>query len=102
MNSAMQGYYQSYHPGVFKLINETVRAFEKHGKPVSICGELAADPLAAPALIGLGVRKLSMGAGSIAKIKKTIASLNIKKCEETAAVILELSTAQEIKDYLTA
>ncbi|MDR1839387.1 MAG: phosphoenolpyruvate--protein phosphotransferase [Treponema sp.] len=102
MNSAVESYYQSYHPAVFKLIKETVAAFENAGKPVSICGELASDPLAAPVLAGLGLRKLSMGEASVASVKRALACVSIKKAQEMAAKVLECATAGEVKEYLTA
>jgi len=101
MNSTVESYYQSYHPAVFKLIKETVTAFENAGKPVSICGELASDPLAAPVLAGLGLRKLSMGEASVASVKRALARVSIKEAEEIAAKVLECATADEVKEYLS-
>jgi phosphotransferase system enzyme I (PtsI) len=100
MNGAVESYYQSYHPAMLRLIKETVTAFNTAGKPISICGELAADPLAVPLLIGLGLKKLSMGAASVAAVKRVIASVDMKKCGEIAEAVLQLSTASEIKRYL--
>jgi phosphotransferase system enzyme I (PtsI) len=100
MNSAVEPYYQSYHPAMFRLIKETVSSFDKAGKPISICGELGGDPLAVPILIGLGMRKLSMGAASVAAVKRTIASLTVEKVEAIAAKVLQCSTAAEVKQYL--
>jgi len=100
MNSAVESYYQSYHPAMFKLIKETVTAFNKAGKPISICGELGGDTLALPVLIGIGMRKISMGASSIAAVKRAISSLDIKKCEEIAAKVLRFSTASEVEKFL--
>jgi len=101
MNSEVEDYYQSYHPAMFKLINETVTAFNKAGKPVSICGELGSSLLAIPVLIGLGMRKLSMGASSVAPVKRVISSLTVKKAEEIAKKVLTLSSSAEVKKYLT-
>jgi len=100
MNSAVDQYYHSYHPAMFALIKKAVTAFNEAGKPVSICGELAGDPLAVPVLIGLGLRKLSMGAASVAAAKRAIANITIKKSEELAEKVIELSTAEEIKKLL--
>ena len=102
MNSAVESYYQSYHPAVFRIIKEAAAAFTKAGKPISICGELGGDTLAAPALIGLGLRKLSMSASCVAAVKRSIASITVKKCEETAEKILRLPTAAEIEKYLNS
>jgi phosphotransferase system enzyme I (PtsI) len=101
MNSTVGSYYQSYHPGMFRLIKEIAVAFNNAGKPISICGELAADAIAVPVLIGLGLIKLSMGAASIAAVKRTIASFTIEKCEEIARIVLGLSTAEDVRKYLT-
>jgi phosphotransferase system enzyme I (PtsI) len=100
-DSAVQPYYQSYHPAMFRLIKETASAFAAAGKPLSICGELGGDPLAIPALIGMGMKKLSMGTASFAAVKRVIASLTIAKAEETAAAVLKLATAGEVKKYLS-
>jgi phosphotransferase system enzyme I (PtsI) len=100
MNSVVESYYQSYHPALFTLINDTARAFIVAGKPISVCGELGGDPLAVPVLLGFGMRKLSMGAASVAGIKQTIAELTIKKAKEMARQVLGFSTAEEIKRYL--
>jgi phosphotransferase system enzyme I (PtsI) len=45
MNSAVEPYYQSYHPALFSVIKHSVEAFSKAGKPISICGEMGGDPL---------------------------------------------------------
>jgi phosphotransferase system enzyme I (PtsI) len=100
MNSAVEDYYQSYHPALFRLMKDTVAAFTKAGKPVSICGELGSEPKAVPVLIGLGLRKLSMGASSIAAVKRVVSSVTIEQCEKIADKVLECSTAEEVKKYL--
>jgi len=100
MNSNVDEYYQSYHPAMFRLINNVATSFTKAGKPLSICGELGGDPLAVPVLIGLGLRKLSMGEASIAVVKRAIASVTVKACEEKAKKVLSLSTAADVREYL--
>jgi phosphotransferase system enzyme I (PtsI) len=100
MNVAVEGYYSPYHPAMFRLIKETIVSFAHEGKPLSICGEIAGDPLVMPVFIGLGLRKLSMGAASIAAAKRTIASVSLKKAAEIAEKVLQLPTAAEIEKYL--
>ena len=100
MNSTVEDYYQSYHPAMFRLIKETVSSFTGAGKPISICGELGADEKAVPALIGLGLRKFSMGFASIAAVKKTIASISLSQCEKLAEKALKLTNAAEIMKFL--
>ncbi|MDR3019958.1 MAG: phosphoenolpyruvate--protein phosphotransferase [Treponema sp.] len=100
MNSAVEEYYQSYHPALFSLIKDTVSAFTNAGKPISICGELGSDIKAIPLLIGLGLRKLSMSSASIAAVKRAISQITLKQCESLAAKALECATASEIKELL--
>jgi len=100
MNAAVETYYQSYHPGMFRLIKETVTAFNNAKKPISICGELGSDPFAIPVLIGLGLRKFSMGAASVAVVKRAISAVTVAQAEEMARKTLAFSTAGEIERYL--
>jgi len=101
MNSEVESYYQSYHPAMFRLLKDIIKAFDKAEKPVSICGELGAERLAIPVLVGLGLRKLSMSAASVASVKRALSSFTIKQAEEIAAKVLELPTAVEVKKFLT-
>jgi phosphotransferase system enzyme I (PtsI) len=100
MNSTVEDYYQSFHPALFRLMKDTIAAFAKAGKPISICGELGADPKAVPLLIGLGLRKLSMSASGIAAVKRVVSSVTISQCEKIADKVLECATAEEVKKIL--
>lgn len=96
MNSEVEEYYQNYHPAILRLIKETVAAFDSAGKPVSICGELASEPKAVPLLVGLGLRKLGVNGASLAAVKRALASVTVKQCEELAAKALECATEEDI------
>ncbi|SIQ22817.1 phosphotransferase system, enzyme I, PtsI [Alkalispirochaeta americana] len=60
LNGDVSRYYRIYDPAVFLAIRQVVEAARRHRRWVGVCGELGGDPLAIPALIGLGVRELSM------------------------------------------
>jgi phosphotransferase system enzyme I (PtsI) len=100
VNPVVAEYYQSYHPGLFRMIRDTVTVFNDAGKPISLCGELGGDTGALPLLIGLGLRKLSMGFASVAPAKRILADLTIHTAEKLAENVLDLSTAEEIKAQL--
>ncbi|MCX7614460.1 MAG: phosphoenolpyruvate--protein phosphotransferase [Clostridiales bacterium] len=100
MNPQISEYYQSYHPAMFRLMGYATEAFAKLGKPVSVCGELGGDLLAPAVLIGLGINKLSMGIGSVARTKKLITHLSFEKAKKLAAAVKEMSTAAEVEQYL--
>lgn len=84
-------------PAVLALIAQTAAAAKKHGKPVSVCGGLAADPQAVPFLIGLGIDKLSVPLPCVPAIKAQIRSLKISECRTLAEKALALSGAAEVR-----
>ena len=100
MNPEVSSYYQSYHPAVFRLMRTAISAFREAGKPISICGELGGDSLAAPVLVGMGMRKLSMSATSVASIKRTLAHLTLAQMQEMAATVCNGDTAADNEAYL--
>jgi phosphoenolpyruvate-protein phosphotransferase (PTS system enzyme I) len=67
--------YDSHHPAVLSLIRTTVNACNKHGKPVTVCGEMAGLPDSAQLLIEMGIRQLSMQPQSILAVKERILSI---------------------------
>jgi len=60
------------HPAVLNLIQSTIRAGDKAGKPVSVCGEMAGDPLLTRLLLGLGLRSFSMQPASLLQVKQQV------------------------------
>jgi phosphocarrier protein FPr/phosphocarrier protein len=90
------------HPSVLKLIGLTVESAHKHGRWVGICGGLASDVLAIPALLGLGVDELSVSVPVIGAVKARIARLRKRDCTGLAAEILQMSTAAEVRKRLAS
>ena len=100
LNPSVESCYQEYHPAMFRVIGNIARAFADAGKSVSICGEMGGDPLAVPALIGLGVEKFSMNAASIARVKRVVCGLSTGAASELAREVRALKTASEVKKLL--
>ncbi|MET0152186.1 MAG: phosphoenolpyruvate--protein phosphotransferase [Candidatus Binatia bacterium] len=92
--------YEPLHPAVLRAIAATVRAAKKAGRPLGICGEMAADPVCALILIGLGIEQLSMGSFYIPSIKRLVRSVEYSTTRDMARKVLEMPSAQEIKGYL--
>jgi phosphocarrier protein FPr/phosphocarrier protein len=90
------------HPSVLKLIGLTVESAHRFGKWVGICGGLASDVLAIPALLGLGVDELSVSVPAIGAVKARIAQLKKGECEGLARELLKLSTAPDVRKRLTS
>jgi phosphotransferase system enzyme I (PtsP) len=73
-NSRVAHLYQSLHPAVLRAIKQVIDEAHQLGKPVSVCGEMAGDPAAVLALLGLGVNSLSMSASNLPRVKWVIRS----------------------------
>ncbi len=76
--------YDSHHPAVLSLIRTTIQACERHGKPVTVCGEMAGAPESAELLIRMGIRQLSMQPQSLLAVKERI--LKIRAHNESGHV----------------
>jgi len=92
--------YEPYHPAVIRMIKQTVDAARDAGIEVSLCGEMAGDPMCASILLGIGIDELSMNSGSIPLIKKIIRSISRKEAMNDLNHIMELTTAREIKKFI--
>ena len=90
------------HPAVLQLIDITVRAAHAHGKWVGVCGELAADPLAVPVLVGLGVDELSVSARSIPEVKARVRELSMDRLKTLAAEALSVGSPDEVRALVEA
>jgi phosphotransferase system enzyme I (PtsP) len=73
-NTRVAGLYQTLHPAVLGAIKQVIDQAHVLGKPVSVCGEMAGDPAAVLALMGLGVNSLSMSASNLPRVKWVIRS----------------------------
>jgi phosphoenolpyruvate-protein kinase (PTS system EI component) len=72
---------------------------KKENKEVTVCGEMAADPLSALALLGLGLKRFSMNPIFIPKIKKTLRSVEYKSAQMIVEKALSLKTAREVEEH---
>jgi phosphoenolpyruvate-protein phosphotransferase len=75
-NPALERYRDPLHPALLQLVRLAVEAADRAKVSLSVCGEMAGDPAAALALVGLGVRQLSMSAASLPEVRRAIRSVN--------------------------
>jgi phosphocarrier protein FPr/phosphocarrier protein len=85
------------HPAVLRLIAHTAEAAQRCKRMVAVCGGLASDPVAAPILIGLGVRELSAVPSVIPRLKALIRKLTLADCTGIARQALARSTAEAVR-----
>lgn len=95
--SSLAGRIDALHPAVLRLISQAADAARAAGKPVAVCGGAAGDPFAAPVLLGLGVRELSMVTGAIARQKARIREWSIADCAGLAGKALLMNSAHDIR-----
>jgi phosphotransferase system enzyme I (PtsI) len=99
-NPGMSDFYYPTHPGIIRMIKMTILEAKRFQKPVTICGEIASNPLFTPLLIGLGVQNFSCAPRFIPIIKRTVRHLSLLDCCDIAEHVLTLRTSAEIACYL--
>jgi phosphotransferase system enzyme I (PtsP) len=96
-NSRVASLYQSLHPAVLCAVQQVVEEAHKLGKPVSVCGEMAGDPAAVLALLGLGVDSLSMSVSSLPRVKWVIRSFTQEEAYDVLQQALEMDDPRAIR-----
>lgn len=96
-NTRVAGLYQSLHPAVLRAIKQVIDDAHVLGKPVSVCGEMAGDPAAVLALLGLGIDSLSMSAGSLPRVKWVIRSFSSEETRDLIKQVWELEDPLAIR-----
>ncbi|MEH2333141.1 phosphoenolpyruvate--protein phosphotransferase [Nostoc sp.] len=89
------------HPAVLRMVQQTVQAAHTAGISVGLCGELAADTLATPILLGLGLDELSVNPQSIPGVKQAIARLSIVESEAIVASALQQDSAEHVRELIS-
>lgn len=98
---ALAGRTDALHPAVLKLVASTASAGVAAGKLVAVCGGVAADRLAVPILLGLGVRELSVVPAAIPAIKRQVRALRMSDCRELALRCLDLASPAAVRAAVT-
>lgn len=91
-----------FDPSILRLIKGVIRAGAEWNKPVSVCGAMASDPVAALLLLGLGMREFSMEAAAIPEIKESFHRVTLAEAETVAAEALLCHTAEDVEHCVAA
>ncbi len=100
-NAALERYRDPLHPAVLRLIAHAVDAASATGAELSVCGEMAGDPAAALALVGLGVTVLSMASSSLAPVRRAIRAADATTLRVTARKALDAASAADVRARFT-
>jgi phosphotransferase system enzyme I (PtsI) len=99
-SAALAARFTPLHPAVLKLIKRIVDVGCEHRLEVAVCGEMASQPLMAFALIGLGVRSLSVAGRSVPLVKRVVRGVSVTIAEQAANAALASRTARESEGEL--
>jgi phosphotransferase system enzyme I (PtsI) len=94
--------YDPLHPAILRLVRAAVRGARKRARPLSVCGEMAADPALAVLLVGLGVTELSMRTGAIPLVTQVLRATPAADARRLAARALRAATAEDVERGLAA
>jgi phosphoenolpyruvate-protein phosphotransferase (PTS system enzyme I) len=100
MNEKISHLYDPLNPGILRLINYVIEQGNKYHIPVSMCGEMASDPLVTLLLLGMGLNEFSMNASSVPDIKNIIINNSLVRAKEIYKKVMEMDSSEKIKVYL--
>jgi phosphoenolpyruvate-protein phosphotransferase len=92
---------EPFSPPIFRLLRYILRACDKHGKPATLCGEMAGRPRCFLPLFGMGLRRFSMSPAFVPTIKELARCSARDQAEEVARRVLRLRTFKHVRQYLT-
>jgi phosphoenolpyruvate-protein phosphotransferase (PTS system enzyme I) len=100
VSERMQPYYRSTSPAIIALLARLAQAARTAGKDISLCGEIAGDPLYLSLLLGLGYRNLSVAPVLIPDLAAAVAGISVSEAEGLAARCQQVATADEVEALL--
>lgn len=99
-NNDVSYLYSPLQPSVLRMIKRTIECGVQNGISVGMCGEAAANKLMIPLLISFGLTEFSVSAPSVLNVRKIISTWTKEEADKVTATVLEMSTQQEIVEYL--
>ena len=91
--------FSSLHPAVLKAMRQILEGARRMNTPVSVCGEMAGDPLGVMALLGMGIENLSMSVGSLLRAKKVIKSFALSELSEMFEEAISMTDSEDIREF---
>lgn len=99
-NEQVADLYRPFHPAVLRLVENVITTARRRGISVSMCGEMAADPLAVPLLIGMGLQEFSVHPAALPVVRRLVRAVSYREARRIAQRALELVTAKEVEEFL--
>jgi phosphotransferase system enzyme I (PtsI) len=99
-NERVAGLFCPAHPAVLKLVRDTIRSGQRNGIGVSVCGEMAGDPLYTLLLLGLGLTTFSMNGPDIPEVKKIIRLTTLEQAKQVARRVMSFDSERQVMHFL--
>ena len=93
----LAGFADALHPAVLRLVARVAAVAARHGRWVGVCGEAAADPVAAAVFIGLGVQELSVGVAALGDLRRTVGDCDFRSARKKALAGLRAASGAEVR-----
>lgn len=101
-NDALNALYSPLHPAVLRVLRDVVRIAQRHAVPVTVCGEIAADPVFVPLLLSLGLTELSLHPATLLEVRRAIRSSHLGQLRGAAPALLRARSRTAIERWLDA
>jgi len=101
-NEKVASLFSAASPAVLRLVRQVIRSGLRFEVPVSVCGEMAADPIFTILLLGMGLRTFSCAPPALPEIKQIIRSVTMEQCIQVARRVMSFEAENEVVNYLRA
>ncbi len=92
---------EPFGPAILRLLHHVINACNEHGKPVTLCGEMAGRPRCFLPLLGMGLRRLSMSPALVPPLKEIVRRVTLPLAREVSARVLRMKTVGQVRGFLT-
>jgi phosphoenolpyruvate-protein phosphotransferase (PTS system enzyme I) len=89
-------------PAVLRLVDMVIRAGTAEGIPVGLCGQMAQDPMASALLLGMGLRRFSIGGPALALVREALSRVTVSECQAMAARVRACAAREEVQEVLVS
>ncbi|HHS13254.1 MAG TPA: phosphoenolpyruvate--protein phosphotransferase [bacterium] len=96
-NEKVARFYQPLNPAILDLIRNSIQAAMRYGKSVSLCGEMAGNPVYTGMLLGMGLSEFSMSPLMLPEVKERIRAVSMDQCRSLAEALVEMDSAEQIE-----
>ncbi|KAF5277973.1 hypothetical protein FQR65_LT15862 [Abscondita terminalis] len=99
-NPRVSSVYSHFHPSILRALTRLVQECHKYDKPISICGEMAGDPLSAILLMAMGFNTLSMSSSNILRVRKAICHVSMSDAEKLLEEVVAMNNPLMVKSWM--